>query len=109
MAPAQGHATDLLVVEEAGAITALPPGAILYEAASGRFRDANGAVVRPPREVARAWFLTDTALAPADVIALHARGVRWSRALDRADAAALDPGQPMQRALRGLLPAPAAG
>jgi hypothetical protein len=59
---------------------AIPAAAIAYDATTGRFQAAGGPSA-PPRRVELVSFLTAPALVPADAIALHAKGVRWSRAI----------------------------
>jgi len=78
---ARGRAAHLLVVERSPAALSLPADARVYDVAAGRFRDAAGAEAPPPREAGAVYFLTAPTLVPADAIALHARGVGWSRAL----------------------------
>jgi hypothetical protein len=64
---------------------------LVFEAAAGRFLGPAGPAAAPAQaELVR--FLTHPDLVPADAVALHSRGVRWSRAVgvwDAATAAAL--------------------
>ncbi len=71
-------ARRLLVMESAQGAT-IPVGALAYDAATGRFHGANGPSNAPER-VDEVAFMTAPAMAPADAIALYARGVRWTRA-----------------------------
>jgi hypothetical protein len=80
-APARGQAEHLVIVEVAEALPDLGAAAVVYEGASGRFLTPKGGPAVPPRQVGRAWFLTEPALVPADAVGLHARGVGWTRAL----------------------------
>jgi hypothetical protein len=75
-APAKptGQAPLLLVVETFAQAPAAAGGTAIYEATSGRFRDA------APVHADLICFLTGPGQAPADAMALHARGVRWARA-----------------------------
>jgi hypothetical protein len=58
---------------------------LVYEAVSGRFLGPAGPAAAPVRaDLVR--FLTHPDLVPADVVALHSRGVRWSRAIGVWDA-----------------------
>ena len=59
---------------------AIPAGAAAYDATTGRFVGTNGSSVAPGR-VDLVSFLTAPALVPADAVALHAKGVSWSRAV----------------------------
>jgi len=77
-APA-GRATDLLVVEDAD-LLAPPAGALIYDATTGRFHGVAGAC-GAPGHVERVCFLTPPGFVPADAVALHAKGVRWARAV----------------------------
>ena len=69
-----------LLVMETTEGAAVPAGALAYDAATGRFQGAHGASPAPDR-VELVCFLTAPALVPADAIALHAKGVRWPRAV----------------------------
>jgi hypothetical protein len=75
-ASAGGHAAHLVVVERADALEGLGADAMVYEADSGRFL-----IAAPPRTVGMVCFLTEPGLVPADAVALHAKGVAWSRAV----------------------------
>jgi hypothetical protein len=77
--PPPSHATHLLVMETTQDAT-IPAGALAYDATTGRFQGPNGASAAPGR-VELVSFQTAPALVPADAIALHAKGVRWSRAI----------------------------
>jgi hypothetical protein len=77
-APA-GTVVRLLVVESAADV-AIPPNALAYDAATGRFHGPSGPAPTPA-QAALICFLTDPVLVPADAIALYAKGVRWSRAV----------------------------
>ena len=79
--PAREAAARLVVVETADAPPALPAGAIVFEASSGRFLTPRGAPAGAPRSAGCVYFLTAPGLVAADAVALHARGVSWSQAL----------------------------
>ena len=77
---AQGRRAGLVVLERAPVGLGLPIDTVVYSAASGGFADAMGQSIAAPRTVEFVYFLTDPDLVPADVVALHARGVSWRRA-----------------------------
>jgi hypothetical protein len=89
----QRRVAELWVVETAEPATELAADQLVYEAVAGRFVGPSGPAAAPARaDLVR--FLTHPDLAPADAIALHSRGVRWSRAVgvwDAAIAATLTP------------------
>ena len=70
----------LLAVVEATDGLVIPPDVLVYEAATGRFQSAQGPAAAPGR-VERVAFLTAPGTVAADAIALHAKGVIWSRAV----------------------------
>jgi hypothetical protein len=57
----------------------IPAGTLAYDAATGRFV-GHGGPSAAPGHVDLVCFQTAPALVPADAIALHAKGVSWSRA-----------------------------
>jgi hypothetical protein len=71
-------ACDLLRVVE----TWSPGGGagLVYEAATGRYRTAEGAAASAPAQAARVRFETAPGLIPADAVALLAQGVAWRAA-----------------------------
>ena len=74
-----GSASKLRVLETWTAEAAV--GAeIVFEASSGRTRNAAGAPVRLPARVSQLEVATAAGLVPADVIALLAHGVAWTSA-----------------------------
>lgn len=79
--PTRGAASHLVVVERAARLDGLGSGVSIYEAGGARFLTPAGAPAAPPRTAGVVCFLTEPALVPADVVALHARGVSWSRAI----------------------------
>jgi len=92
---ARGRVPDLVVVEHSPDALRLPARALLYDVSIGRFRDAAGRPATAPRQASTVWFLTAPALVPADAVALHARGVAWTRAVGVwAPSAAPAPGEP---------------
>ncbi len=55
------------------------PG-LVYEAATGRFRTADGQAAAAPAQAGRVRFETHPGLIPADAVALLAQGVTWRAA-----------------------------
>lgn len=76
---------ELWVVESADEAGEAAADRLVYDASSGRFIGPDGPVAAPA-QVALLRFLTHPDLAPADAVALHSRGVRWSRAVGVWDA-----------------------
>ena len=92
--PAERRVAELWVVEGAELAAEAAADRLVYEAAAGRFLGPSGPAA-PPAQADLVRFLTHPDLIPADAIALHARGVRWSRAVGvwgAATAAALTSG-----------------
>ena len=91
---AERRAPELWVVESPELAGEAAADRLVYEAAAGRFLGPSGPAAAPAHaELVR--FLTHPDLVPADAMALHARGVRWSRAVgvwDAATAATLNAG-----------------
>ena len=84
---------ELWVVEGADIAGEAAADRLVYEARSGRFLGPAGPA-RAPAGADLVRFLTHPDLVPADAVALHARGVHWTRAVGVWDAAtvkALDP------------------
>jgi hypothetical protein len=80
---------ELWVVEsEADARAAAAPRRLAYAAATGGFFGPGGPSA-PPAQADVVRFQTHPDLVPADAVALHARGVRWRRAVGAWDAGAL--------------------
>ncbi|HEX2817253.1 MAG TPA: hypothetical protein VHN39_12705, partial [Phenylobacterium sp.] len=78
---------ELWVVEGAELAREAAADRLVYEAAAGRFLGPSGPAAAPAQaDLVR--FLTHPDLVPADAVALHCRGVRWSRAVGVWDAAA---------------------
>jgi hypothetical protein len=88
---AERRVAELWVVEGADLAREAAGDRLVYEAASGRFLGPAGPASAPAQaDLVR--FLTHPDLVPADAVALHSRGVRWSRAVgvwDDATATAL--------------------
>ncbi|HEY3948939.1 hypothetical protein [Phenylobacterium sp.] len=84
---------ELWVVEGAELAREAAADRLVYEAGAGRFLGPSGPAAAPAQaDLVR--FLTHPDFLPADAVALHARGVRWSRAVgawDAETAAALGP------------------
>lgn len=77
---------ELWVVEGAELASEAAADRLVYEAAAGRFLGPSGPAAAPVQaDLVR--FLTHPDAVPADAIALHSRGVRWSRAVGVWDAA----------------------
>nr|MEA2799517.1 hypothetical protein [Phenylobacterium sp.] len=77
---AERRVAELWVVEGAELAAEVAADRLVYEAAAGRFLGPSGPAAAPAQaDLVR--FLTHPDLVPADVVALHARGVRWSRAV----------------------------
>ena len=83
---------ELWVVEGAELAREAAADRLVYDAQGGQFLGPSGPAAAPAQaELVR--FLTHPDLVPADAVALHSRGVRWSRAVgvwDAATAAALN-------------------
>jgi hypothetical protein len=85
-AAAASRAPELWVVEGPELAREAAADRLVYEAASGRFLGPAGPAAAPAQaDLVR--FLTHPDLVPADAVALHSRGVRWSRAVGVWDAA----------------------
>ncbi|HEV7383727.1 MAG TPA: hypothetical protein VGN89_02530, partial [Phenylobacterium sp.] len=77
---AERRVAELWVVEGAELAAEAAADRLVYEAVAGRFLGPSGPAVAPAQaDLVR--FLTHPDLVPADAVALHARGVRWSRAV----------------------------
>ena len=77
---AERRVAELWVVEGAELAAEAAADRLVYEAAAGRFLGPSGPAAAPAQaDLVR--FLTHPDLVPADAVALHARGVRWSRAV----------------------------
>jgi hypothetical protein len=86
-AVAASRVAELWVVEGAELAREAAADRLVYEAAAGRFLGPSGPAAAPAQaDLVR--FLTHPDLVPADAVALHSRGVRWSRAVGVWDAAA---------------------
>lgn len=85
--------SELWVVEDGDAAREAGADRLVYDAGAGRLLGPSGPAAAPAQaDLVR--FLTHPDLVPADAVALHARGVRWGRAVgvwDAATAAALSP------------------
>jgi hypothetical protein len=68
---------ELWVVESLEEAREIAADRAAYAAEAGRFLGPAGD--QPPRRAARLRLLVDPALIPADLMALHAQGVRWDR------------------------------
>jgi hypothetical protein len=86
-AAAERRVTELWVVEGVELAEEAAADRLVYEAAGGRFLGPGGPVPAPA-QVDLVRFVTHPDLVPADAVALHSRGVRWSRAVGVWDAAA---------------------
>jgi hypothetical protein len=84
---AERRVAELWVVEGPDAAPQPAADRIVYEAGAGRFVGSAGPTAAPAR-VDLVRFLTHPDLVAADAVALHARGVRWSRAVGVWDAKA---------------------
>jgi hypothetical protein len=85
--PAERRVAELWVVEGAELAKEAAADRLVYEAAAGRFQGPSGPAAAPAQaDLVR--FLTHPDLVPADAVALHSRGVRWSRAVGVWDASA---------------------
>ncbi|WP_372783536.1 hypothetical protein [Phenylobacterium sp.] len=83
---AERRVPELWVVEGPELAAEAAADRLVYEAAAGRFLGPSGPAAAPAQaDLVR--FLTHPDLVPADAIALHSRGVRWSRAVGVWDAA----------------------
>ena len=77
---------ELWVVEGAELAREVAADRLVYEAQGGQFLGPSGPAAAPAQaDLVR--FLTHPDLVPADAVALHSRGVRWSRAVGVWDAA----------------------
>jgi hypothetical protein len=84
--PASSRVPELWVVEGAELAREAAADRLVYEAGTGRFLGPGGPATAPAQaDLVR--FLTHPDLVPADAVALHSRGVRWSRAVGVWDAA----------------------
>jgi hypothetical protein len=82
---AERRAAELWVVETAELASEAAADRLVYEAAAGRFLGPAGPAPAPA-QVDLVRFLTHPDLVAADAVALHSRGVRWSRAVGVWDA-----------------------
>jgi hypothetical protein len=90
---AERRVAELWVLEGAELASEAAADRLVYEAESGRFLGPSGPAAAPA-QVDLIRFLTGPDLVPADAVALHSRGVRWTRAVgvwDAATAGALTP------------------
>jgi hypothetical protein len=90
-AAAGARVAELWVMEGAELAKEAAADRLVHEAQGGRFFGPSGPAAAPG-QVDLVRFLTHPDLVPADAVALHSRGVRWSRAVgvwDAATAAAL--------------------
>jgi hypothetical protein len=78
-APAAGSINTLVVAERWTPETA-GGDALVFDAASTRFRTPEGAPAEPPAKVGRVIFRTAPGLAAADAVALLSQGVSWGSA-----------------------------
>jgi hypothetical protein len=88
---AASRVAELWVVEGAELAKEAAADRLVYEAQGGQFLGPSGPATAPA-QVDLVRFLTHPDLVPADAVALHSRGVHWSRAVgvwDAATAAAL--------------------
>jgi hypothetical protein len=92
VALAAARASRLVVMETTEGRT-IPAGVVAYDAATGHFVGADGRRAAPGR-VDVVYFQTAPGLVPADAIALHAKGVRWTRAVGAWTPEALQAGPP---------------
>lgn len=77
---------ELWVVESPELAAEAASDRLVFEAAAGRFLGPSGPAAAPTHaDLIR--FLTHPDLVPADAVALHSRGVRWTRAVGVWDAA----------------------
>ncbi len=83
---ASSRVAELWVVEGAELAKEAAADRLVYEAGAGRFLGPAGPA-SPPAQADLVRFLTHPDLVPADAVALHSRGVRWSRAVGVWDAA----------------------
>ena len=82
---AERRVPELWVVEGPELAAEAAADRLVYEAAEGRFLGPSGPAAAPAHaELVR--FLTHPDFVPADAVALHARGVRWGRAVGVWDA-----------------------
>jgi hypothetical protein len=86
-APAAPAADELWVVETADLAREAAADRLVYDATAGQFLGPGG-LAAPPAHVGLVRFLTHPDLVPADAVALHRRGVRWTRAAGVWDAQA---------------------
>jgi hypothetical protein len=78
--------SELWVIEGAEPAREAAADRLVYEAQAGQFLGPSGPTAAPAHaDLVR--FLTHPDLVPADAVALHSRGVRWSRAVGVWDAA----------------------
>ncbi|MBS0360298.1 MAG: hypothetical protein JSR98_02865 [Proteobacteria bacterium] len=84
-ATASSRVAELWVVEGEELAREAAADRLVYDAGAGRFLGPSGPASAPAQaDLVR--FLTHPNVVPADAIALHARGVRWSRAVGVWDA-----------------------
>lgn len=84
-AVAASRVAELWVVEGAELAREVAADRLVYEAAAGQFLGPAGPAAAPAQaDLIR--FLTHPDLVPADAVALHSRGVRWTRAVGVWDA-----------------------
>jgi len=82
---AERRVTELWVVEGEDLASEAAADRLVYEAGAGQFLGPGGPAMAPAHaDLVR--FLTHPDLVPADAVALHSRGVRWSRAVGVWDA-----------------------
>lgn len=85
-ATAERRVAELWVVEGSELAKEAAADRLVYEASGGHFLGPSGPAAAPAQaDLVR--FLTHPDLVPADAVALHSRGVRWSRAVGVWDAA----------------------
>jgi hypothetical protein len=82
---AERRVPELWVVEGPELAAEAAADRLVFEAAAGRFLGPSGPAAAPAH-AALVRFLTHPDLVPADAVALHARGVRWTRAVGVWDA-----------------------
>ena len=89
-AQAERRVAELWVVEGGEMAREAASDRLVYDARAGHFLGPAGPV-NAPAQVELVRFLSHPDLVPADAVALHARGVRWSRAVGVWDAGAVNP------------------
>ncbi|MFL5295204.1 MAG: hypothetical protein ACJ798_02365 [Phenylobacterium sp.] len=88
-AAAERRVGELWVVESGDLAREAASDRLVYEASGARFLGPAGPAAAPA-SVDLVRFLTHPDLVPADAVALHSRGVRWTRAVGVWDAAAAE-------------------